>query len=88
LSDGGSIISLAEPPSVKLPQGRDLSARFFIVEPERSQLVELARLVDDGRLRVVVAEVFPLENAAAAYEFGRTQRRRGKIVVQVTAVGR
>jgi len=32
---------------------------------------------------VEVAEVFPLENAAAAYEFGRTERRRGKVVVQV-----
>jgi len=86
LSDGGRIISLAGPPSVTLPEGRDLSARFFIVEPERSQLMELARLVDDGRLRVEVAEVFRLENAAAAYEFGRTERRRGKVVVQVTAV--
>lgn len=83
LNDGGSLISLAGPPAVTLPEGRDLSARFFIVEPERSQLIELARLVDDGRLRVEVAEVFPLEDAAAAYEFGRTARRRGKVVVQV-----
>jgi NADPH:quinone reductase-like Zn-dependent oxidoreductase len=83
LKDGGSLISLAGPPAVTLPEGRDLSARFFIVEPERSQLIELARLVDDGRLRVEVAEVFPLEDAAAAYEYGRTGRRRGKVVVQV-----
>ena len=83
LNDGGSLISLAGPPAVTLPEGRDLSARFFIVEPERSQLIELARLVDDGRLRVDVAEVFPLEDAAAAYEYGRTGRRRGKVVVQV-----
>ena len=83
LNDGGSLISLAGPPAVTLPEGRDLSARFFIVEPERSQLIELARLVDDGRLRVEVAEVFPLEDAAAAYEYGRTGRRRGKVVVQV-----
>ena len=83
LNDGGSLISLAGPPPVTLPEGRDLRARFFIVEPERSQLIELARLVDDGRLRVEVAEVFPLEDAAAAYEYGRTGRRRGKVVVQV-----
>jgi NADPH:quinone reductase-like Zn-dependent oxidoreductase len=83
LNDGGSLISLAGPPAVRLPEGRDLSARFFIVEPERSQLIELARLVDDGRLRVEVAEVFPLEDAAAAYEYGRTGRRRGKVVLQV-----
>jgi len=83
LNEGGSVISLAGPPSVTVPEGRNLSARFFIVEPERSQLIELARLVDDRRLRVDVAEVFPLEGFAAAYEFGRTGRRRGKVVVQV-----
>ena len=83
LNDGGIVISLAGPPSVTVPEGRNLSARFFIVEPERSQLIELARLVDDGKLRVDVAEVFPLEGFAAAYEFGRTGRRRGKVVVQV-----
>jgi NADPH:quinone reductase-like Zn-dependent oxidoreductase len=83
LNDGGSLISLAGPPAVTLPEGRGLRARFFIVEPERSQLIELARLVDDGRLRVEVAEVFPLEDAAAAYEYGRTRRRRGKVVLQV-----
>jgi NADPH:quinone reductase-like Zn-dependent oxidoreductase len=83
LNDGGSLISLAGPPGVTLPEGRNLRTRFFIVEPERSQLIELARLVDDGRLRVEVAEVFPLEDAAAAYEYGRTGRRHGKVVLQV-----
>lgn len=84
LNDGGSLISLAGPPTVMLPEGRNLSARFFIVEPERSQLMELARLVDDGRLSVEVSEVFPLRDAAAAYDLGRTARRRGKIVLQVS----
>jgi hypothetical protein len=32
-----------------------------------------------------VAEVFALEDFAAAYEFARTARRRGKVVVQVAA---
>jgi NADPH:quinone reductase-like Zn-dependent oxidoreductase len=85
LNDGGSLVTIAGPPMVTLPEGRNLSARHFIVEPERSPLIELARLVDDGRLRVDVAQVFPLEDFAAAYEFARTARRRGKVVVQVAA---
>jgi NADPH:quinone reductase-like Zn-dependent oxidoreductase len=87
LNDGGTVITLAGPPTVTLPEGRNVSARFFIVEPARSQLIDLARLVDDGKLRVEVAEVFPLEDFAAAYEFARTSRRHGKVVVQVTAAG-
>ena len=85
LRDGGSLISLAGPPEVTLPEGRNLRARFFIVEPERAQLIELGRLVDDGKLRVEVADAFPLEDFAAAYESARTSRRRGKVVVQVTS---
>jgi NADPH:quinone reductase-like Zn-dependent oxidoreductase len=83
LVEGGRLITLAAPPTVTLPEARRLSARFFIVEPVRSQLVELARLVDEGRIRAEVAAVFPLEDFAAAYEFARTTRRHGKVVVQV-----
>lgn len=85
LNDGGSLVTIAGPPTVTLPEGRNLSAGYFIVEPDRSHLIEIARLVDDGRLRVEVAEVFPLDDVAAAYEFARTGRRRGKVVVQVAA---
>ena len=83
LNVGGSLVSIAGPVTVALPEGRNLHAGYFIVEPERSHLVEIARLVDEGRLRVDVAEVFPLEDVAAAYEFGRTARRRGKVILQV-----
>jgi hypothetical protein len=41
--------------------------------------------VDDGRLRVEIARLFPLEDFAAAYQFARTARRRGKVVIQVAA---
>ena len=62
-----------------------MSCRTFavIVEPDRSQLIELARLVDDGRLRVEVAGAFALEEFAEAYAFASTGRRRGKVVMEV-----
>jgi hypothetical protein len=44
--------------------------------------------VDDGRLRVEIARLFPLEDFAAAYQFARTARRRGKVVIQVAATER
>ena len=83
LNDGGTLISLAAPQPVTLPEGRNLSARFFIVEADRGQLMELARLADEGRLRVEVAEVFALEAAAEAYAYGRSAHRRGKVVLQL-----
>jgi hypothetical protein len=40
---------------------------FFVVEPDRPQLAELARRLRDGRLTSNVAAVRPLSEAPAAF---------------------
>jgi hypothetical protein len=42
---------------------------FFIVEPNRAQLAEVASLIDGGELRPTVAKVFPLSQAREAYQY-------------------
>ena len=46
----------------------------------REQLGEIARLIDEGRLRPVVDAEFPLAQARRAYEHRAT---RGKVVLAV-----
>jgi NADPH:quinone reductase and related Zn-dependent oxidoreductases len=46
-------------------------------------LEELARLVGEGRLRVTIDSVFPLEETAKAHERSESRRARGKIVIRV-----
>jgi NADPH:quinone reductase-like Zn-dependent oxidoreductase len=58
---------------------------FFIVEPNRTQLIELGHLIDKGTLRVVVGSVLPLARAREAFEQGSAGHKRGKIVLQVAA---
>jgi NADPH:quinone reductase-like Zn-dependent oxidoreductase len=41
---------------------------FFVVEPNRPQLEELARRVDAGTLRPILAGVFPLDDAPRAFD--------------------
>jgi NADPH:quinone reductase-like Zn-dependent oxidoreductase len=53
------------------------------VEPHREQLVELARLVDHGALRLTVGSVFPLADTAAAIITQRDTHVRGKVAIQV-----
>ncbi len=55
-------------------------AAFFIVEANREQLGEIARLIDAGRLRPVVDAVFLLAEARRAYEHRAT---RGKVILSV-----
>lgn len=58
-----------------------LGGRYVFVRPERDHLHALAALVDAGRLRVDIAEVFPLERIADAHRASETGHTRGKIVV-------
>ena len=75
--DGGRIVSIAQEP----PDGVD--AVYFVVEPDRAQLAELARLTDDGALRPAIDSVFGLEDGRAAFERSMAAGKRGKVVLRV-----
>ena len=59
---------------------RDKSA-FFIVEPNRDQLIEIGRMLDAGSLRTVVAGTVPFQLAPQAFA---AKAGRGKWVVTVS----
>jgi len=61
----------------------ELGGTYVFVRPEREHLDALAKLVDDGRLRVDVAETLPLERLADAHRLSEAGHTRGKIVVTV-----
>src|SRR5262249_40429642 len=83
LKPAGMLITVVEtlPPEKSTTGPREL---FFIVEPSRSELNELSRLIDAGKLKTVVAEVFPLEDASDAFEKGLAGHVRGKIVLRIS----
>jgi NADPH:quinone reductase-like Zn-dependent oxidoreductase len=62
---------------------RGLRATAMLAEPDGDGLEELARLVDDRRLRVLVAETFPLERASHAHRAGELGRTTGKLVLTI-----
>jgi NADPH:quinone reductase-like Zn-dependent oxidoreductase len=77
---GGRLVSIAEEPPEE--SGQDLSTTYFVVEPNRGQLLEIARLIDGGELRVMIDSVFSLRDARRA--FARTMEgTRGKVVLRV-----
>lgn len=80
LKPGGQMVTVA----AESEGARDVRAQkaFFIVKPNRVQLVEIARQIDDGILRPIVGEVFPMEAFRQAYEH---KPLRGKHVLRVAA---
>jgi NADPH:quinone reductase-like Zn-dependent oxidoreductase len=57
---------------------------FFIVEPNRDQLIEIGKLVDSGELKTFVAAEVPFDQASAAYTGKLPQPPgRGKVVLTI-----
>ena len=84
LRRGGRLVTLSAPPPEEKPAQYGVTATFFIVTPSRSQLGQLAALVDAGRVHVEIAQTFPLAEGRAAFESGaRPGRRAGKTVLLV-----
>ncbi|MGW5605509.1 NADP-dependent oxidoreductase [Streptomyces sp. NPDC003753] len=76
---GGTLVTITMPPTVQPKHGR---AIFFVVEPDRARLTDLAARLRDGRLKPVVGAVRPLAEAPAAFAPG--ERTPGKTIIRVT----
>ncbi len=78
LRKGGRLVTIAAD-----AEGSDeqrVRDAFFIVEPNRNQLIDISRLIDTGVIRPVAGAVFPMENFRQAYE---QKPVRGKTVLSI-----
>ncbi|MFD7995057.1 NADP-dependent oxidoreductase [Streptomyces mexicanus] len=75
---GGTLVTITRPPTVRPADGR---AVFFVVEPDRVRLADLARRVREGQLQVRVGAVRPLDEAVAA--FSPARRVAGRTIIRV-----
>jgi NADPH:quinone reductase-like Zn-dependent oxidoreductase len=81
LRPGGTLVTIKA--DAQLPGDRDdIRNVLFVQESSRAQLAELARLVDEGRLRPQVGAVYPLAHAAEAYSAKAAGGIPGRIVLQ------
>jgi NADPH:quinone reductase-like Zn-dependent oxidoreductase len=78
LKPRGRLVSVADPGEGTIDERT--RAAYFIVEPNRTQLTEIARLIEMGALRPDVGAVFPLAEARQAYQH---KPNHGKVVLRV-----
>ncbi|TDD62213.1 NADP-dependent oxidoreductase [Kribbella antibiotica] len=71
---GGTLVTIPDPPRQSPPGVRTV---FFVVEPNRAQLVELAARVRAGTLKPLIAKVRPLSEAVEAFA------DRGRTIIQL-----
>jgi len=77
--DGGSFVAVSD--ASEPPAERGISVATVHIHHDAEQLAALVRLVEDGVLRLRVAGVFPLDDAAKAHEAAGQKGLRGRVVL-------
>jgi NADPH:quinone reductase-like Zn-dependent oxidoreductase len=84
IKPGGVLVTIVSPqPSFEKAKAHGIHPFWFIVEPNRDELIQVGTLIDSGHLRPIIDTVFPLSQARQAYEQGARGHTRGKIVLRV-----
>jgi NADPH:quinone reductase-like Zn-dependent oxidoreductase len=83
ICQGGRLISVAAEPPQESANALGITSLYFVVSPNREQLIEVTKFVDDGVLKPIVDEVFPLAKAREAFERSLLHCGVGKIVLRV-----
>lgn len=83
IKKGGKLLSIAGIPSPELAEKFQVEARFVSSDLSAKSLENGLRLVNDGKLKAVVAKTFKLEEAAQAQDFLSAGGANGKVVLTV-----
>lgn len=82
LKRGGIYVSIVfGQPSPERVAAAGVTATGHLVYPSSTQLVEIGRLIDEGKVQVIVEHELPLAEARKAHEQSESRRTRGKIVL-------
>jgi NADPH:quinone reductase-like Zn-dependent oxidoreductase len=85
LRKGGVLVTLVSPIPPGVAEQHGARGIFFIVNGNRGQLDQISTLVNEGKLKPIIAEVFPLTRAGEAFKYGAGTHLPGKIILEVTS---
>ena len=83
IKPGGRLLSIVQTPDEAVATSHGVTASFYFIEPDRSQLEEMARLADAGKLVVNIDSEFSLDQVADAHKRSESGRAQGKIIINV-----
>jgi NADPH:quinone reductase-like Zn-dependent oxidoreductase len=83
LKPGGILVSIVEPPSAEMAAEGGARMAFMGAQQNAGQLEEIARLIDEGKVKPTVSTVVPLQEVKDAHTMNEGRHTRGKIVMTV-----
>jgi NADPH:quinone reductase-like Zn-dependent oxidoreductase len=75
-----SIVGIGDPPADAVARG--IRGAAVYARNDRALLDEIARVIDEGHVTPILAEVLPLEQARRAHELSEAGHVRGKLVLR------
>jgi len=83
LKKGGALVSLVQQPSENKAKEHGVRGIRLGARANGQELVEIAKIVDAGKLAPVIDRILPLSEARRAHELSQSGHTHGKIVLRV-----
>ena len=80
---GGYIVSLVAQPDARELELHGIHGSPINVQPNSTELAEIGRMIDEKKIKVIISQVLPLEDAGKAQAQAETHHTRGKLVLKV-----
>jgi NADPH:quinone reductase-like Zn-dependent oxidoreductase len=80
---GGALISTLQDPDKGRAADQNIRVGRYTAQPNGAQLQEIADLIDEGKVKVVVANTFELREVAEAQAALKDKHLRGKVVLKI-----
>ncbi len=84
LKRGGTLVTIAGQPDEAKAKERDTHTARFSAQISDKLLATFAQLIEEGKVKVTVADTFALSNARAAHELSESGHGRGRIVLKIS----
>ena len=83
LKSGGRLITTVKPEFAEEAKKRNIVLEGFTAQSYPAELKDIAKLIDDGKVKPVIDRIMPLAQAAEAQQISKEGHTRGKIVLSV-----
>jgi NADPH:quinone reductase-like Zn-dependent oxidoreductase len=85
LRPGGILVSTLGQPDESKARQHGVRSKGYTAAPNRGQLVDIGRLIDDKKVALTLTRSFPLKSASEAHRFLEHEHPRGKVVLTIGA---
>ena len=83
IKEGGRLVTTVKPENQETAKEKNIKVIGYLAQSLPADLQQISGLIDSGKIKPIVTEIFPLKDAAKAQKKIESHHTRGKIVLKV-----